>query len=87
MQPRLHRSESVWSLMIEGQPVWGPSAKGGSEMGGSDLWGPFISKDSMTRFADRRYEPMLSVLSHHQGASFLSKAHTDVDLEGHMPVL
>ena len=73
--------------MTEGQPVWGPSAKGGSEMGGSDLWGPFISKDSMTRFADRRYEPMLSVLSHHQGASFFFKAHTDVDLEGHMPVL
>ena len=56
--------------------------------GGSDLWGPFIAKDSMTRrFADRRYEPMLSVLFHHQGASFFFKASAYVDLEGHMPVL
>ena len=74
--------------MIEGQPVWGPSAKGGSAMGGGDLWGPFIAKDSMTRrFADRRYEPMLSLLSHHQGASFFFKVSTGVDLEGHTSVL
>ena len=74
--------------MIDGQPVWGPSAKGGSAMGGGDLWGPFIAKDSMTRrFADRRYEPTLSLLSHHQGASFFFKVSTDVDLEGHTSIL
>ena len=88
MQPRLRRSESVWSLMIEGQPVWVPRPKGAQRWGGGDLWGPFIAKDSMTRrFADRRYEPMLSVLAHHQGASFFFKVSADVDLEGHTSVL